>query len=384
MKNQNVFRLKRSFAFFISVIVFAALHGQGSEPEPQKKPGIAVVDFDCSGYNINELQVNQYVLNELIRVGKYEVLDRYEIAYVAQRDSLTATGCFSKPCLLDFGHRLHVDYMFTGDIIKLGEQTNISLRMLNVKNGTFEKMIVKEFLVVPGSELTMIRISINEFFGLPNDEDLVKKLTQKADFDNTINNPYRLKLRSDGPRMGFVFLTGTNATILQDKKSNGGFEGGYPAMFQFGYQFEKQYLNEGNYQALFEFIPNITGFDQGRFIPSFTLLNGLRNNHSGWEFAIGPNLTLTKMAQGFYDPDGHWHLAADQSLFPNANLNITSRADSRGEPTLVTGLLIGFGKTFRSGRMNIPVNGFFIPAKNGARFGISFGWNSHERYESVK
>ena len=61
---------------------------------------------------------------------------------------------------------------------------------------------------------------------------------------------------------------------MQAKKNVGGFDA-YPAMFQFGYQFEKQYLNEGNFQALFEFIPMISGLEQNTFIPSFTLMNGL-------------------------------------------------------------------------------------------------------------
>jgi hypothetical protein len=31
--------------------------------------------------------------------------------------------------------------------------------------------------------------------------------------------------------------------------------------------------------------------------------------------------------------------------------------------------------------MNIPLNFFFIPSNNGARFGLSFGWNGKDRYE---
>jgi hypothetical protein len=53
-------------------------------------------------------------------------------------------------------------------------------------------------------------------------------------------------------------------------------------MFMFGYQFEKQYLNEGNLQALFEFIPSVTGVDQGLFLPNILFLHGLRHNRSGW------------------------------------------------------------------------------------------------------
>ncbi|MBL7811058.1 MAG: hypothetical protein JNL57_02445 [Bacteroidetes bacterium] len=370
---------KISSLLFTSLVLL-----QGQAQNGTGKPRVGMADFDCSGYTINSLQVKQYLINELIRTGKYQVMDRHETEFLAKRDSLQSEGCFSRECLSDFGKKLNVDYMFTGDIMRIGQNINVTLKLLNVSKGEFENQHVKEFLYIPGNELMMLRITLNEMFGLPNDAETVKKLTMKEDFDNAVNNPYKLRLRTDGPRMGFVFFTGTNADILMDKKSAGGFESGYPAMFQFGYQFEKQYLNEGNFQALFEFIPNISGIDQGRFIPSFTFLNGLRNNKNGWEFGIGPSITFTKMAEGFYDADNNWHLSSEKDMFPGLTPDFVTRPDSRGDVTMTTGLLIGVGKTFKSGRMNIPVNGFVIPAKNGLRFGVSFGWNAKGRYDTVK
>lgn len=368
----------------ITGLIIAAFSMLAHAQTDTKKLSVALVDFDCSGYSINTLQVKQYVINELIRIQKYEVMDKHEIDYIAAKDSLTPEGCFSKECLQKFGRKLGVDYMFTGDIIRIGENINISLRLLNVQTGTFEKMNIKEFLFIQGNELMMIRITLNELFGLPNDAEIVKKLTVKADFDNNINNPYRMRLRTDGPRMGFAFFTGTTATVMQANKSKGGFESAYPATFQFGYQFEKQYLNEGNFQALFEFIPSVSGIDQGRVVPSFTFLNGLRNNKNGWEFGIGPTFSINKMAEGFYDNNNQWRLKSDLSLFPSNTFNLTTRPDSRGDATLVAGLVIGVGKTFKSGRMNIPVNAFVVPGNHGTRFGVSFGWNGKDRFEAVK
>src|SRR5205807_1836717 len=106
---------------------------------------------------------------------------------------------------------------------------------------------------------------------------------RKFDFDNSNNNPQVDRLKLDGPRMGFVGYSGTLAQRISDPKSSGGF-GAFPVMFQFGYQFEKQYLNEGRAQALFELIPMVTGLDQGYFIPSLAVLHGIRSNVNGWEF----------------------------------------------------------------------------------------------------
>jgi hypothetical protein len=113
-------------------------------------------------------------------------------------------------------------------------------------------MKTREFLLIQGNDFQMIRIVLNELFDIPNDKDMVDKLTKVSELDNSINNPYELRLQNDGPRMGGVFLTGVGAAVLKAPENKGGYAGGYgstAAMFQFGYQFEKQYLNEGNFQA---------------------------------------------------------------------------------------------------------------------------------------
>jgi len=49
--------------------------------------------------------------------------------------------------------------------------------------------------------------------------------------------------------------------------------------------------------------------------------------------------------------------------------------DSRGTAKLSTSLIIGFGKTFRSGYLNIPINIYYIPKKEGGTVGLNFGFN---------
>jgi len=151
-------------------------------------------------------------------------------------------------------------------------------------------------------------------------------------------------------------------------------------MFQFGYQFEVKYLNQGDFQALFEFIPIVTGLDQGKFIPSISILNGMRSNRTGWEFAFGPVFYALERADGYYDANNIWHLE-NEWFVENPDLQnpfeIESRLDSRGEIAFDSGFIFAGGKTFKSGRLNIPVNAFFIPNKDGHRFGVSMGFNAN-------
>ena len=377
----------------ITTMVFAA---NGLKAQGGVKPSIAVVDFDTRAHAMNQQQVLQFISNELIRIGQYEVMDKYDLEYIAKKDTVKLSGCFAKACLVEVGKKLKVNKLITGSISELGTTLAVTFRVLDVATGTFEKMATREFLLIQGNEFPMLRVVLNEMFGQPNDLDLVNKLTKKTELDNAINNPYELRLQNDGPRMGMVFLTGVGGQVLTNHEDIGGYNGGYgksvPAMFQFGYQFEKQYLNEGNFQALFEFVPMVTGLDQGRFIPSINFLNGIRNNMNGWEFAFGPNFSIGRYRDGYLNNDGVFivdNAVKDQngynkygSLKAEADAlgkEYINRPDSRGDATITTGFLFAAGKTFRSGKLNLPVNIFVMPSTHGARWGISVGWNGKQR-----
>ncbi len=341
---------------------------------------MAFIEIDARTSKINSFE---YPLNSLVRVElekskKYQLLDKYDIEYLVGRDSLQVKNCYSRLCLSSLGKKLKVEKMFTGTIETLANKIIITYKILDVESGNFEKVQVNEFLNLPQEIRNMISITMNDMFSLPNDVELVNSLTKKNVFDNTINNPYKPLLKTDGPRMGFTYFTGHGAELLGNKKSVGGFDA-HPMMFQFGYQFEKQYLNEGNFQALVEFVPMLTGLDQGLCIPSFTLLNGMRNNKNGWEFAFGPSVSFVKKANGFYDQSNVWRLAKDTANIGYKPI-LEKRIDSRGDVSIMPSFVFAFGKTFKSGRMNIPVNAYVVPSKEGIRFGVSFGFNARDRF----
>lgn len=345
-------------------------------------PSMVFIEFDTRSVNLSSYNslVTGITRIELDKLGKYKMMDQYDLEYLIGKDSLKTKNCFSRICLTEIGNKLKVDKMFSGTIAGMGDQLIITLRIVDVKTGEFEKTQVNEFLDIPAEIKNMIRISVNDMFGIANDQQLVAQLTKKFEFDNAINNPHKIKLRSDGPRMGFTCFTGDIAKRLQEKTNEGGFNAS-PVMFQFGYQFEKQYLNEGNFQALFEFIPMLTGLDQGYVIPGLTMMNGLRNNKNGWEFAFGPSVSVVTKAMGYYDDNNKWQLASerDPEIIPESRLE--RRLDSRGDAELQPGFVFAFGKTFKSGRLNIPVNGYVIPGKDGLRYGLSFGFNAKDRYQ---
>jgi len=60
--------------------------------------------------------------------------------------------------------------------------------------------------------------------------------------------------------------------------------------------------------------------------------------------------------------------------------NVESRIDSRGIPKLNSAFVIAAGRTLKSGKLNVPINVYFIPQRSGFRYGLSFGFNAKSRY----
>jgi hypothetical protein len=343
----------------------------------QVKKTVGILNIYSSGISLTDEQVGNLLRSEVEKLDTFDVIDRFDMDYLIKQKNLNSS-CNSKLCLIEIGKIINADKMFSGSAELIGENIVITIRLIDVQTGSVEKTQVDEFLNLPTEIKSMLNITVSEMFAKSYDNELKTKLAKKYSYDNTINNPQVDKLNCSGPRMGVTFVTGTAADVLRAPKAKGGYDG-YPVMFQFGYQWEQQYLNEGNFQALFEFVPLITGLEQGMFIPSFTMMNGIRNNKNGWEFAFGPTFTINKVADGYYE-NGEWHLQTDLLNDPYAqDRTIVTRMDSRGHIRISSGFVFAFGKTIKSGNLNMPVNIFVNPNKDGFRLGVSFGYNAKRK-----
>ncbi|WP_026463268.1 hypothetical protein [Adhaeribacter aquaticus] len=136
-------------------------------------------------------------------------------------------------------------------------------------------------------------------------------------------------IKLNGPRVGFTIIGGDLATRLKDEFNVN------PFITQFGWQFETRLFTTSNgTSGLFEFVPLIGGLEQGKFLPSLNGLIGLRGP-KGFEAGLGPNISLAGV-----------------------------------------GFAFAVGATFQSSNINFPVNLAFVPARDGTRVGLTFGFNS--------
>jgi hypothetical protein len=341
--------MKRLFKKTFVACAITILSLGNLKAQNQTKQSAAVLNIDSKLQDANPVMLGTIVRLELQKLNYYNVIDKYDAEYLIQKNQLQVDKCFGRMCMVEVGRALQVDKVIGGSFELIEKNLVVSLSLIDVKTGTVEKTFSKEYLALDKELRLVAEISLRQLLELPFDQKLLNNLTNNSNFPNEINSQSNI-LRLDGPRFGMSFFTGPTADRFMASKSKGGYNGVYPGVWMFGYQFEKQYLNTGDLQVLFEFIPMINGLDQGLFMPSFILLHGIRSNNTGLEFAFGPSVRIY-----------------------NADKN--SMLDSRGDLSLGSDFVFALGRSFKSGKMNIPINIFVVPNKNGVRAGFSFGFN---------
>lgn len=336
--------------------------------DDQPKASIAIVSIDTKGLTLDNLSMGNLVRIELEKLRMHEVLDKYDAAQVMKENNIEPENCFGKKQLVAVGEILPADKMLTGSAEKFGEKIIMILRLIDVDESKIEKTSVMEYVYQEEDIQMMVRLSINDLFGLENDQEVLDML---VNLDQPITSD-KTTLRLNGPRFGMQFYTGEIAKRLQAPEEQGGYDSrSYASVF--GYQHEIQYVSKGDFQALFEFIGTINGIETNHTSFSLVLLNGLR--WQGWEVGFGPAFRFAKFAEGYYDENDIWHLANE--LPENGTYKVFKNIDSRGNSELNAGLVLAAGKTFTVGYLNMPLNFYWSPSSRieANTFGIMLGFN---------
>jgi TolB-like protein len=395
------------------ILVFTVFASLWSNSQTGSKPTIAVANPNVEGLSLTPTLAAKLIQLELIKLNKFSVYDEFDMAEVLAKDSQYSQNCYGITCLSKMGKELNVDYIISGSFNGLGNKIAISLKWVDIKTGTLHKSMVREFDNQEQEIQRMVEILLKEMTGLEVD----KVLSDRLKFNNemiTSNNVGRVN--NSGPRIGYAAMVGDMQEFALRPQSQGGLDI-FPALSMIGYQLEKQYVGTENFSALFEGIFNVSGLEQGQFIPTITLLNGFRFGKAGWEFAFGPGFGLKKVSEGFFDRNDIFGQGKDtyfssrdwqnysndnfrnsaDSLYYDDNNNFTSptaqeiaeakgvdnadsyalrtNLDSRGDLRINTTFLFAFGRTFKAGALNIPVNVFYSSSRGGGLTGVSVGFN---------
>ncbi len=335
--------------------------------------------FDLHSINImyKGEEITRLLRMEATKMEIYTVMDSYEMAEIYQEKKKSPLPCYSSKCAISNGELLSVQFATVGSIEKFGEKIIIQLSLIDVKNQKVMKQMVQEFIDKEEEIQRMLRVSIQKLISDNVESQLLAELTY---IETPVKNPNNL-VNLNGPRMGFSFITGDAAARLSANEDEGGFEmlGSNDAVFTttMGYQWEKRYLATNDFQALVEGIVLIGGMEVGQLNPSITFINGIRFSKSNIEIGFGPNLKFKRVANGYFDESGKWKLSRewDNTLGENPYPIQRDVLDKRGDLALDLGMVFAVGKTFQSGRLNIPVNIFYAPKRNSSLIGVSLGFN---------
>lgn len=342
---------------------------------------VAVIGVRSDGPGMNESLCTSLIRIELGKTEKYKVLDDDDVTFALTANSdIDAANCYGIDCLTRAGETLGVNKVITGRFEKIGGKIIISIRLIDVLTREEELSSIGEFVVVEDRIQDMVQIVVNDMLGIENDKNLVESLMYYESFNSMPQTTFNLS----GPRMGGAFILGEAGRRLTAPRHLGGYDM-VPFVSQFGYQFETQYLSSGNFSALIEVIPMVSGVEQGIFRPSVAFLNGFRMNQQGWELAFGPSFSISKTAKGYYHPetnewtldngDDYYTSTSGDSLALDRSL-VMKNIDSRGDISLSTSWVWTLGKTFRSGYLNIPINLFVSTTPRvGTMLGFSVGFN---------
>ncbi|MFN5415459.1 MAG: hypothetical protein ACK5B9_00260 [Flavobacteriia bacterium] len=387
--------MKRNILLLLTSIVISSI----SFSQQNTAPTMAVSMPSMQGMTITPKTCSKMLFLETTKLNMFRVYDEFDVQEIVAKSKEYQEGCFGVNCLLKLGKEIGVDYVVTAGVDRFGSKIIVSIKIVDVKNNSIFKSTFKEFSNQEDELQRMIELTLRSMFSLEFDKETENQLSFKND---VITSKSLGKINNSGPRVGYAVLTGSLYEFATRSEQEGGLEA-IPAFSMIGYQFEKQYIGTENFSALFEGIVNISALEQGYFIPSFAILNGFRIGKSGFEIAFGPNFLFQKTSKGFFDSNnlygnGKDYYWTEQEYYSYANqfidplnptsvpepaYDISTFMDRRGSTKLSARWIMGIGRTFKSGSLNIPVNLFYSSAKKGGMAGISVGFNVTKKKESA-
>jgi hypothetical protein len=349
----------------VSTIVLASLFNIGLKAQSTLE-SIAVISIETAGIGLDNLVMGNVVRLELEKTQQYEVLDKYDVANRLKELNIDASEAFGKSQLISIGKEVGADFMLSGSVQKFGNKIIYILRLVDVEQQKVIKSDVKEYIYDEQYISIMTRLSVASLLGLELNSEFAETL--KSVETPIVSKGQQVKL--SGPRFGMQFYSGDLAKRLTASEDQGGYNS-TPYATVFAYQHEFQYVSSGDFQVLLETIISLNGIETKYTSPSLTLLNGFR--FKGWDLAFGPVFRFARTNEGYFDTEGNWNIDMENI----GSYEKITTVDKRGDLDLSTGLLVAFGKNFRSGHINLPVNFYYshVPNLNSHVFGFMLGFN---------
>ena len=355
------------------VLMCLGLYAYKSFAQTPQLPSMVIAGIEVRNIASNEDILRSVIYKSLVNSKKYVVNDRYDVAEKLGDNKMKE--CMGKDCLGKVGAQLTADFAMSASYEGLGDRILISMKIVNVKTGEIDRNEIEQFENQPRELNRMTDIMIYKLLKMDVDFSVYKALFFK---DGPTASTGLGKMNNSGPRIGFAVPTGENGEFFTRNEREGGV-GTVPLLFNIGYQLEVQYAGSEKFSGLFAFLGNVAGMEHGTPIPSLAIMHGVRFGKGAWEIAMGPSFTMKRLISGTTDYDGSFRTY--QELYAMGagdaanTMSYFKRPDTRGATYFSTNFIFAFGKTFRPGALNVPLNVYASMNKYGTTYGISLGIN---------
>ncbi|MBI5203450.1 MAG: hypothetical protein HZA11_00865 [Nitrospirae bacterium] len=101
---------------------------------------LAVFDLETKGKVDNDISypLSESIRREVVKSGKYEVIDRGNMNKILGEQKFQLSGCAAGECIVEAGQLLGVGKIITGSVSLVGKTYYLSLSLINVETGKIE------------------------------------------------------------------------------------------------------------------------------------------------------------------------------------------------------------------------------------------------------
>ncbi|HLD29015.1 MAG TPA: CsgG/HfaB family protein [bacterium] len=101
-----------------------------------EKSNIAVANFDAQNVSLSEAAVvADFIRSDLVKMGKFRVIDRQNMEVILAEQGLQQTGCTTNECAVKLGEILNVERIIVGKLVKLFQTYYVMADMIDVETG---------------------------------------------------------------------------------------------------------------------------------------------------------------------------------------------------------------------------------------------------------
>lgn len=145
---------------FISLAYAYILHAE-------EKANVAVLDFSAKNVSKDDADIlADFFRSELIKTGKFNVLDRSHIQKIADEQHFQSSGMTDVRNVVKFGKLINAQYVFVGAYSKLDTLFMLNINMVNIQTGQIEKSESKSAEnPQPKNKLDLARFIAYSFIG---------------------------------------------------------------------------------------------------------------------------------------------------------------------------------------------------------------------------